>query len=390
MKKLFIITLAALLLTSCTGKSEDPLGEDLTDSAEQTENAEISDNTASSSEVIYWQKDSDEDSIQKISGNIYSVNGETYIINSSFEPLTKTSEVLNLSGEDVEAGVLKDKSGDLKQLVFNGANREAVWIRDNKAVIVDFYANQLFIFDTATNSVTPVLSDKAYGFGLEEYETLTGKYDKIYWFDVPDVNADGDRIVYWSNKYAENGAMCLTPGIWIADLKDGSEYRLNLGELVPTVKNLKWIDDETIMFADEGGDYYKLNIVSNELEALNFPEDTAVFVSNGYAVYKTDTAVFVDDLSENIITEYKIEEPVNFDKVFERNGIIAFGSLTDGSVWTIDTETKSLDIHEVVFDENQFAFLNGWSENGLIIEIADIASNETVKICGIPIENAVK
>lgn len=320
-----------------------------------------------------------------ISENVYSMENELYIIDKTLEPLSQTSEVLNLSGETVEIGVFRDKSGDLKHLVFSGANREAIWIRDNKAVIVDFYANQLFVFDAATNSVTPVLSDKAYGFGCDEYETLAGKYDTIFWLLVPAVNNKGDRIVYWSNKYADNGIMSLNPGIWIVDLQAGSEYRLNLGELVPTVGHVNWIDDETIMFEAEDGCYYKLNIVSNELEALNLPDDTAICVSNGYAVYKTDNAVFVNDLSKNAVTEYAVTEPVSFDKVFERNGIIAFSSLKDGSVWTIDTETKSLDTHKVFFEENQFAFLKGWSEDGLVIEISDMTTNETAKLCGMPI-----
>ena len=76
--------------------------------------------------------------------------------------------------------------------------------------------------------------------------------------------------------------------------------------------------------------------------------------------------------------------------MFERNGNIAFGSLRDGSIWTIDTETKTIDTHKPVFEENQSAFLKGWSEYGLVIEILDIAANEIVKIYGIPVGGVTK
>ena len=184
--------------------------------------------------------------------------------------------------------------------------------------------------------------------------------------------------------------MSLNPGIWIVDLQSGSEYRLDLGELVPTVGYVNWIDDETIMFDAEDGCYYKLNIVSNELETLNLPADGYIAVSNGYAVYKADNAVYVNDLAKNALTEYTVTEQVGFDKVFERNGNIAFGSLRDGSIWTIDTETKTIDTHKPVFEENQSAFLKGWSEYGLVIEILDIAANEIVKIYGIPVGGVTK
>ncbi len=392
MKKLIAIALALLLFASCGSvRTDNPAVKDTNESTKQTENTEsIPDDNAVPSEVVYWQREGSATNCSLISGNIYSVEDEIYIVGNPPEPITKTSAALDLSGETVEIDILKDANGELKHLVFSGANRGVIRILDNKAFIVDYYANQIFVFDAATNSVTPILSDKAYGFGCDEYEILTGKYDKISWLQVPAVNNKGDRIVYWSNKYADNGVMSLNPGIWIVDLQAGSEYRLDLGELVPTVGYINWIDDETIMFDAEGGDYYKLNIVSNELETLNLPADTAIAVSNGYAVYKTDNAVYVNDLTKNTVTEYTVTEPVSFDKVFERNGIIAFSSLRDGSVWTIENESKSLNTYKIALEENQGTFLQGWSEDGLVVEILDIVENQIVKIFGIPIEGSVQ
>lgn len=388
MKKLIAMALALLLLSSCGSvKTDDSTVKDANESTIQTENTEsIPDDNAASSEVVYWQREDSATNCDLI-GNICFIEDEPYIIKNPLEPLSKTSEVLDLSGETIEISIFRDNSGDIKHIDFSGANRGVIRILDNKAFIVDFYANQIFVFDTATNSVTPVLSDKAYGFGCDEYDILTGKYDVISWLQAPAVSNRGDKIVYWSNKYADNGVMSLNPGIWIVDLQTGSEYRLDLGELVPTVQ-VKWIDNETIMFAAEGGDYYKLNIVSNELEALNLPADTAIAVCNGYAVYKTDNAVFVNDLSKSTVTEYAITERVSFDKVFERNGIIAFGNLKGGSVWTIENETKSLNTYKIALEENQGAFLQGWSEDGLVVEILDIVENQIVKIFGIPIEGS--
>ncbi len=386
MKKMIVITLALLLLVSCGNvKADDPAVKDTNESTKQTENTNsIPDDNVASSEVVFWQREGAAINCSQMSDNIYSIEDELYIIDNALEPLSKTSEVLDLSGETTEISIFKDKNGSLKYLDFNGADREAIRIQDNKAVIVDFSANQLFVFDSDANAVTPVLSDKAYGFGCDDYEALAGKYDTIVWLDVPTVNNKGDKIAYWSNKYADNGVMSLTPGIWIADLQAGSEYRLDLGELVPTVGYINWIDDETVMFSTEDGEFYKLNIVTNELETLNLPSNSFISVSNGYAVYKTDNSIYVNDLVENFLTEYAVAEPVSFDKVFERNGIIAFSSLKDGSVWTIENESKSLSTHKIALEENQFAHISDWSEDGLVIEVLDINTNETAKICGMP------
>ncbi len=377
MRKLLAIALSILLLSSCEKAETEDSAVSSADEVTEPVNAEAQ------SEIIYWQRSDTATNCSMISENIYSTENEFYIIDKAAEQLLQTSEVLDLSGEAVEANVLRDESGELRHIVFSGANREAVWIRDNKAFIVDYYSNQIFMFDAAANSVTPVLSDKAYGFSRDEYEPLAGKYDTVSWFLVPAVNGKGDRIVYWSNKYADNGVMSLNPGLWIADLQAGSEYRLNLGELVPAVGHVGWIDGETVMFEAEDGRYYKMNIASDEIEALDLPDgDTAICFSNGYAVYKTDNALYVNDLTKNAVTKYTLTEQVSFDRVFERNGIIAFGSLNDGSVWTVDTETESLDVRKVDFEENQFAFLKGRSESGLVIEIMDMSANETVEICG--------
>lgn len=385
MKKLLVITLAFLLLVSCgQTKTDDSAIKDADLGTEPEVNIEAP------SEVIYWQKGEDTADCHILSQDVLSIGDEPYALSNTVEPLSKTAEVLDLDGETVEIEIYKDSNGGIKHISFTGANRGVVRIQDNKVFIVDYYAKQLFVFDAATKSITPLLSDKAYGFDRDEYDVLTGKYDIISWLQVPAINNKGDRIVYWSNKYADNGIMSLNPGIWIVDLQSGSEYRLDLGELVPTVGYVNWIDDETIMFDAEDGCYYKLNIVSNELEALNLPADTAISVSNGYAVYKADNAVYVNDLAKNALTEYTVTEQVGFDKVFERNGNIAFGSLRDGSIWTIDTETKTIDTHKPVFEENQSAFLKGWSEYGLVIEILDIAANEIVKIYGIPVGGVTK
>lgn len=380
MKKLLVIALSLLLLVSCGQAKTD---DSAVKGADKGTEPEVI--IEPPSEVIYWQKGEDSADCELLSADVLSIGGEPYALGSTLEPLSKTTEVLDLDGEAVEINIYKDGSGDIRHIGFTGANRGVIRIQDSKAFIADYYAHQLFVFDAKTKSVTPLLSDEAYGFDRDEYDVLTGKYDIISWLQVPAVNNKGDRIVYWSNKYAQDGVMSLNPGIWLVDLQSGSEYRLDLGGLVPTVGYINWIDDDTIMFDAEDGGFYKLNILSNELEALKLPDDTAICSSSGYAVYKTDNAVFVNDLARNALTEYALTEQVGFDKVFARDGIIAFGSLKDGSVWTIDTEAKTIDTRKPVFEENQSAFLKGWSEYGLVIEILDITANEIIKIYSIPV-----
>ncbi|MCD8006527.1 MAG: hypothetical protein LUF29_06065 [Oscillospiraceae bacterium] len=194
------------------------------------------------------------------------------------------------------------------------------------------------------NATELFLPDEVYGFTHDEYyEALTGKWDEVVWYDVPTVNESCTKLAYWSNKYAENGEMCLEPGIWIVDLESGEESRLDLGELSPTVGYINWIDDETLMFSTYNGEFYKLNINNNTLENLDLPSDTFICVSNSYAVYKTDTSIVVNDLTENVPTEYEITEQVSFDNVYEESGIITFSSLTDGGTWIIDTANGTID-----------------------------------------------
>ncbi|MCD7732806.1 MAG: hypothetical protein LUH56_05135 [Oscillospiraceae bacterium] len=112
--------------------------------------------------------------------------------------------------------------------------------------------------------------DEVYGFTYDEYyEALTGKWDVVVWYDVPTVNESCTKLAYWSNKYAEDGEMSLTPGIWIVDLETGDESRLDLGEFSPTVGYISWIDDDTLMFDtyDNGG-FYEINLEDNTISSL--------------------------------------------------------------------------------------------------------------------------
>ncbi|MCD8107981.1 MAG: hypothetical protein LUE20_08495 [Oscillospiraceae bacterium] len=232
----------------------------------------------------------------------------------------------------VSCGTVKEDSSD-------GVN-------DNLSMFADYSENQIYVYNSDTGTSSPMLSDSAYGFTYEDYETLNGKWDMIVWFDVPTVNDNFTSIAYWSNKYAEDGEMCLEPGIWIVDLLSASEFRLDLGELSPTVGYLSWIDNKTLMFETYDSEFYKLNINDNTIDALDLPSDIFVCVSNGYAVYKTDASIVVNNLAENVLTEYEIAEQVSFDNVYEENGIITFSSLTDGSTWTIDMVNGTIDKEE--------------------------------------------
>ncbi len=199
------------------------------------------------------------------------------------EPPVVSYESLDLSGEVVEVLVTRGKDSKLMNVEFTGINREAISIKDNKALIVDYYANQLYMYDSSANTVTPLLADKAYGFSYTDYEVLTGKYDIIVWLDVPTVNNGFDRIAYWSNKYAADGVMSLTPGIWIVELTDGSEYRLDLGELSPTVGDIGWADDETLIFSTYDDKFYRINTVSGVIEELSdIPTDRRpmIYINN--------------------------------------------------------------------------------------------------------------
>lgn len=116
--------------------------------------------------------------------------------------------------------------------------------------------------------------DEVYGFTYDEYyEALTGKWDVVVWYDVPTVNESCTKLAYWSNKYAEDDEMSLTPGIWIVDLKTGDESSLDLGDLSPTVGYINWIDDETLMFDTYDGEFYKISLVDNTVSNLPNPSD---------------------------------------------------------------------------------------------------------------------
>ncbi len=166
-----------------------------------------------------------------------------------------------------ESNITKDAASYLEYLEDEG-NSEIIATKGDTSILVDYNTKQIYLHDSKANTLTPLLSDEAYGFGYGDYELLAGKYEGLFWVEAPTVNDSFDKIAYWSNKYAIGGVKRLAPGIWIVDIPNKNEYRLELGDLVPTVEKLSWIDGQTLMFLTEDGKAYSINIATNKLEEL--------------------------------------------------------------------------------------------------------------------------
>ena len=376
MKITSIIMLVALLLVSC-GKSpaENP--------AVSIDNDEYSykEGIAVPTEHILWQRYDTDVEVRVLSENVISIADELYNVdNDLLAPLTTTVKTVIFSEEAVEICTSFDLNGILRYIGFDSANMDANSIMDNKAVVVDFSDNQMYLYDVITNIATPLLSDSAYGFDYNDYEAIAGKYETIVWFDTPTVNNSFEKIAYWSNKYVKEGNVSYSPGVWIVNLADGIEYRLDLGNLVPTVDSLSWLDDETLLFTCDDGKLYKFNITADMLLPINLESGSFVCIENRYAVYKTEDKIAVHDLVADSFTEYSVTKPVSFDKVFEKNGIVAFSSLKDGSIWNISIENDLVSIYNIPSEDSQTTSLKGWSKNGLLIETVDISENKVDKL----------
>lgn len=123
-------------------------------------------------------------------------------------------------------------------------------LSDKEILVMDDQIYRVSLEDMSTESILP---QEEYGFTVEEYEALAGKWETIIWFDLPVANKSGSHFAYWSNKFVADGNPAYEDGIWVYDLQTGSQTRVASpnGEVIYYYP-IEWIDDTHVMFVAGG------------------------------------------------------------------------------------------------------------------------------------------
>lgn len=167
---------------------------------------------------------------------------------------------------------------------------------DKEVLTADYSVNQIFRVSIEDDSVQPLLPEAEYGFTIEEYEAIAGKWETIVWYDTPVVNKSGSHIAYWSNKYAADGSPAYEPGIWLYDLKTGEQTRIASpnGEDI-CVTPVEWIDDTHILF-EAMDTYYSYDIAAQTVAEIVTLPDIAVSERENILAYKGEKGLTVHNV----------------------------------------------------------------------------------------------
>ena len=158
---------------------------------------------------------------------------------------------------------------------------------ENRLLVYDWdliARDQIYLLNFETGTTEPVLPDTAFGFSFNDYYDITGKYERIEWVTTPRISPDGRKILYESNKYAENGKPVYRLGLWVYDIQSGTEERIARPEEADpdmVTASYNWTEDGRVLFScfSTGGEYV-LDYIYDPASKETAPLTTAESVKN--------------------------------------------------------------------------------------------------------------
>ncbi len=135
---------------------------------------------------------------------------------------------------------------------------------ENRLLVYDWdliARDQIYLLNFETGETEPILPDTAFGFSFNDYYDITGKWERIEWVTNPRISPDGTKILYESNKYAEDGKPVYRLGLWVFDIQSGTEERIARPEETDpshVTADYRWTEDGKVQFScySLGGEYF--------------------------------------------------------------------------------------------------------------------------------------
>lgn len=231
--------------------------------------------------------------------------------------------ITNENGKIIgQSGTITDEAGvtykNSSYHIFGDVSSDNLFVTSNMAE-----APQIYALDTALNELRPLISDKAYGYSKEDYQKLCTKYDAVYWCNDALFNSDYSKILYCSNKYEQNSSPALEPGIWIYDVKSGSEERINTSaDETVIMSDYCWYDDSNIIYQTYSATdlyCYMYDTLTKKSERIyEWSSDVPWRYFDGYIMTMGENITIYSIKSDKTISfpssDYVIDSPVGSDE----------------------------------------------------------------------------
>ncbi len=158
---------------------------------------------------------------------------------------------------------------------------------ENRLLVYDWdliAREQIYLLNFETGEAEPILPDTAFGFSYNDYYDITGKWETIEWVSTPRISPDGTKILYESNKYAEDGRPVYRLGLWVFDIQSGAEERIARPEEADpshVTADYRWTEDGRVTFScySADGEYF-LDYIYDPATKETAPVMTADSVKN--------------------------------------------------------------------------------------------------------------
>jgi hypothetical protein len=204
-----------------------------------------------------------------------------------------------------------------------------VFYNKNGDRFVFVYNQDLYAINPHNLQIEILTKQSAFGKDKSDFEILE-KGNSLFWAEAPRVSPDGSKVVYYSNKYVENGEVISSDGLWLYSFAEDNEELILHKEVIDQgyflSSYIEWVDDNSFIYtivAPGSYKYFKYNIATSQQEFI-VENDKEAIVKDGYIVLRKNENIVVMDVISNQTLEYSLPKS-NYESMISisENGKVA-------------------------------------------------------------------
>jgi hypothetical protein len=199
--------------------------------------------------------------------------------------------------------------------------------------------------------------------------------DAVFWAEAPQINANGNKLVYYSNKHIEDGKIKPQDSLWTYDFSSNEEkVIINNSDLKDGYflsPYIMWLNDSKFLLESISNDasnyiYYIVDIETGT-KKLILESSSQAHIENGYLVIRENDHINVFNVINEVNKTFEIPKDGKENMIsISEQGLVAIPN--GGKVAVLDSNTGKVQKYSLPENDN-FMIIRWLNTNEVLLQI---------------------